>query len=273
MIQPGSRPVTLLLLGHVDHGKSTLLRTMLGLPRESGSAGPDPRDLAETEIPLGWGLAHRRVERIVQTARREYRVIDCPGHQDAVKAIATGASRPDAALLIVSAVDGPLAQTREQLLLAGEAGIELAAVFLSKVDATSSASDATSSASDGGVVDRVEKEVRDLLRDCGHDGDRGALGSVPIVRGSAMSESSVSTLVGALDERIADPPPEEGPFLFRVDSVVADPERGLVATGFVLRGVIGAGQAVEAIGFSREAPQAFVVGRVESGRHRQKRAR
>jgi len=239
--------VTIGALGHVDHGKTTLAAAIAAVQAEKGLAGSvgfDDVNEPDTVLELGVPLARTLVE--YRTERFRYTHIDCPAHADHVKSLIAGSAAPlDGAVLVVSAVDGPLAQTRDHLVLLRQIGVPLAAVFLNKVDAVGEES----------VVRRVEEETRDLLSDCGYETDH-----VPVVRGSALrawrepgnpsAARCIDELLRVLDEVV----PYTGPrskraFLLPLESVYLDDEgRGLIGTGVVEAGTLHAGDRLERVG-------------------------
>jgi elongation factor Tu len=250
-------------IGHVDHGKTTLTAAITKVLALSGGAqyvAYDQIDNAPEERQRGITIAIRHVE--YQTAARHYAHVDCPGHADYIKNMITGAAQMDGAILVVSAPDGPMPQTREHILLARQVQVPAMVVFLNKVDMLD----------DEELLELVELEVRDLLNANEFPGD-----AIPIVRGSALAalESTsqdpqapeyqpILELMRAVDEYI--PTPERAvdqPFLLPVEDVFGIKGRGTVVTGRVERGTIKVGQEVEIIGMSAAAPRRTVVTGVE----------
>ncbi|MDO8463097.1 MAG: elongation factor Tu [bacterium] len=233
-------------IGHVDHGKTTLTAALLAVLRASGhrasDKGVDAIDVAPEEKARGITINTAHVE--YESDARHYAHIDCPGHADYVKNMITGAAQMDGAILVVSAADGPMPQTREHILLARQVGVPQIVVFLNKVDQVE----------DAELIDLVEEEVRDLLKKYEYDGN-----AVTIVRGSALQAlenptDAVKTkpifdLVAALDTKIPNPVREvEKPFLMPVEDVFSIEGRGTVATGRIERGQVHINEEVELIG-------------------------
>jgi len=250
-------------IGHVDHGKTTLTAAITKVLALSGGAqyvAYDQIDNAPEERQRGITIAIRHVE--YQTANRHYAHVDCPGHADYIKNMITGAAQMDGAILVVSAPDGPMPQTREHILLARQVQVPAMVVFLNKVDMLD----------DEELLELVELEVRDLLNANAFPGDE-----IPIVRGSALAalESTsqdpaapeyapILELMRAVDEYI--PTPERAvdqPFLMPVEDVFGIKGRGTVVTGRVERGTIKVGQEVEIVGMATGAPRRTVVTGVE----------
>jgi elongation factor Tu len=231
-------------IGHVDHGKTSLTAAITKVLAKSGGAtftAYDQIDKAPEERARGITISTAHVE--YETANRHYAHVDCPGHADYVKNMITGAAQMDGAILVVSAADGPMPQTREHILLARQVGVPALVVFLNKMDLA-----------DPDLVELVEMEVRELLSKYGFDGD-----NIPIIRGSAVcaledkqpeiGEQAVLTLMEAVDKSI--PQPERAidkPFLMPVEDVFSISGRGTVATGRVERGIIKVGDEVEVVG-------------------------
>lgn len=234
-------------IGHVDHGKTTLTTAITKVLAKAGRA----KAMAYTDIAKG-GVV-RDASKIVTVAvshveyeseKRHYAHIDCPGHADYIKNMITGAAQMDGAILVVSAVDGPMPQTREHVLLAKQVNVPKLVVFLNKVDIA-----------DADMLELVEMEVRELLSKYEFDGD-----NTPIVRGSALKaieedsselgEPSIHRLMEALDTWIPEPARDtEKPFLMAVEDVFSITGRGTVATGRIERGVVHVGDQLEIIGF------------------------
>jgi elongation factor Tu len=235
-------------IGHVDHGKTTLTAALTKVLAGEGKA----KEVGYAEIAKG-GVV-RDASKIVTVAvshveyesdKRHYAHIDCPGHADYIKNMITGAAQMDGAILVVSAVDGPMPQTKEHVLLAKQVNVPKLVVFLNKVDLVEEAE----------LLDLVEMEVRDLLTKYEFDGE-----TTPVIRGSALKAiegnaaeagvPSIKKLLEALDTWIPEPKREtDKPFLMAVEDVFSITGRGTVATGRIERGQIKVGEAVEIIGF------------------------
>ena len=250
-------------IGHVDHGKTTLtaaITKVLALQGAAQFVSYDQIDNAPEERARGITIAIRHVE--YQTAKRHYAHVDCPGHADYIKNMITGAAQMDGAILVVSAPDGPMPQTREHVLLARQVQVPAMVVFLNKVDMMD----------DEELLELVELELRELLSNHGFPGD-----DVPIVRGSALAAlSSTSTdinapeykcildLMNAVDEFIPTPVREiDKPFLMPIEDVFGIKGRGTVVTGRIERGKVKMGDTVEIIGMTHDAPRRTVVTGVE----------
>ncbi|MFA6512336.1 MAG: elongation factor Tu [Patescibacteria group bacterium] len=231
-------------IGHVDHGKTTLTAAILKTLGDKGfiaqSKGVDEIDAAPEEKERGITIATAHAE--YETAARHYAHVDCPGHADYVKNMITGAAQMDGAILVVSAADGPMPQTREHILLAYQVGVPSIVVFLNKVDQVD----------DQELIDLVEVEVRDLLKKYHYDGD-----NVPVIRGSALkalegdaaNQDKVMELMKALDESIPQPErPVDQPFLMPIEDIFSIEGRGTVVTGRIERGVIKINEEVEIVG-------------------------
>jgi len=234
-------------IGHVDHGKTTLTAAILKVLKLKGFRASDKTveqiDSAPEEKARGLTINICHVE--YETEKRHYAHIDCPGHADYIKNMITGAAQMDGAILVVSAVDGPMPQTREHILLARQVGVPAMIVFLNKCDAVE----------DPEMIDLVESEVRELLKKYDFPGDE-----VPVIRGSALKALEVQSaddeaakpileLVKALDEYIPEPVREvDKPFLMAIEDVFSIEGRGTVVTGRVERGVIKPGDEVEIVG-------------------------
>lgn len=235
-------------IGHVDHGKTTLTAAITKYLGEKGMADYRPFesiDAAPEEKARGITIATAHVE--YETPKRHYAHIDCPGHADYVKNMITGAAQMDGAILVVSAADGAMPQTREHILLAKNVNVPAMVVFLNKVDMVD----------DPEMIDMVEEEVRDLLKKYGFPGD-----DIPVIRGSALKAlegekgeigvGAIQKLLDALDEYIPEPTRDiDKPFLMPVEGVFSISGRGTVATGRIECGKIKVGQEVEAIGFGK----------------------
>ncbi len=250
-------------IGHVDHGKTSLtaaITKVLALQGAAQYVAYDQIDNAPEERQRGITIAIRHVE--YQTAARHYAHVDCPGHADYIKNMITGAAQMDGAILVVSAPDGPMPQTREHILLARQVEVPAMVVFLNKVDMMD----------DEELLELVELEVRELLSSYEFPGDE-----IPIVRGSALAalESAsqdpgapeyapILELMRAVDEYI--PTPERAvdqPFLMPVEDVFGIKGRGTVVTGRVERGRVRTGEEIEIIGMAAGAPRRTVVTGVE----------
>jgi elongation factor Tu len=232
-------------IGHVDHGKTTLTAAITKVLAQKGLASfmaYDQIDKAPEERERGITIATAHVE--YQTDKRHYAHVDCPGHADYVKNMITGAAQMDGAILVVSAADGPMPQTREHILLARQVGVPYIVVYLNKVDMVD----------DKELLDLVELEVRELLSKYEFPGDK-----IPIVRGSALKalegdkgergEPSIYKLMEAVDGYIPTPKRAvDKPFLMPVEDVFSISGRGTVATGRVERGMIKVGEEVEIVG-------------------------
>ena len=243
-------------LGHVDHGKTTLtaaITTVMNKRYGGGDAkGYDQIDNAPEERERGITIATSHVE--YETENRHYAHVDCPGHADYVKNMITGAAQMDGAILVVSAADGPMPQTREHILLSRNVGVPAFVVFLNKVDMVD----------DEELLELVEMEVRDLLSEYDFPGDE-----VPVIAGSALKalegdpeyEEKIVELMQAVDEYIPTPDREtDKPFMMPVEDVFSITGRGTVATGRVERGVLNVGDEVEIIGIDEDAKKTTVTG-------------
>ena len=242
-------------IGHVDHGKTTLTAAITKVLSEKGMAQFEDYsmiDKAPEERERGITINTAHVE--YETDTRHYAHVDCPGHADYVKNMITGAAQMDGAILVVSAADGPMPQTREHILLARQVGVPAIVVFLNKSDQVD----------DPELIELVEMEVRELLSQYGYPGDE-----VPIVVGSALKalegdkeqEANIMKLMDAVDEYIPTPVHDLAkPFLMPVEDVFTITGRGTVATGRVERGVIKVGDTVEIVGLSEEKKQSVATG-------------
>jgi len=236
-------------IGHIDHGKTTLTAALLKVQQKSGMAqakayadiakGGIVRDATKT---VTISVSHVEYE----TAKRHYAHVDCPGHADYIKNMITGAAQMDGAILVVSALDSVMPQTREHVLLAKQVGLNHLVVFLNKCDAVE----------DPDMLDLVEMEVRELLNKYKFEGDtakviRGA--ALPALNGEATWEAKIGELLAALDSEIPEPVREiDKPFLMAVEDVFSIKGRGTVATGRVERGKIKVNEEVEIVGFERD---------------------
>lgn len=240
-------------IGHVDHGKTTLTSAITKYFGHT-AVQYDEIDKAPEEKERGITINSAHVE--YETIDRHYAHVDCPGHADYVKNMITGAAQMDGAILVVSAVDGPMPQTREHILLAKQVGIKALVVFLNKVDVVE----------DNELLELVEMEVRELLNNYGFDGD-----SVKIVKGSALKaitekgneqgEKSIRRLMEAVDVEV--PMPErdiEKHFLMPIEDVFSISGRGTVVTGRIEQGKIKVGEEVEIVGIKKETKKAICTG-------------
>ncbi len=245
-------------IGHVDHGKTTLTAAMLHVFKLAGYSASeksvDQIDAAPEERERGITIATCHVE--YETEKRHYAHIDCPGHADYIKNMITGAAQMDGAVLVVSAADGPMPQTREHILLARQVGVPSIIVFLNKVDQVD----------DPELVDLVETEVRELLTKYEFDGEK-----TPVIRGSALkaleaksaddeAAKPIMELANALDEFIPDPVRDvDKPFLMAVEDVFSIEGRGTVATGRIERGIVKVNEEVELVGI-KDTTKTVVTG-------------
>ena len=235
-------------IGHVDHGKTTLTAAITHVLAKKGFAQArayDSIDAAPEEKERGITISTAHVE--YESEKRHYAHVDCPGHADYVKNMITGAAQMDGAILVVSAADGPMPQTREHILLARQVGVPSVVVFLNKIDMVD----------DPELLDLVEMEVRDLLTQYEFPGD-----SIPIVKGSALKalngdpeqEAQILALIAAVDDYIPVPErPVDQPFLMPVEDVFNIEGRGTVATGRVERGILKKMEEVEIVGLTDTA--------------------
>jgi elongation factor Tu len=232
-------------IGHVDHGKTSLTAAITKVLAKSGGAtftAYDQIDKAPEEKARGITISTAHVE--YETANRHYAHVDCPGHADYVKNMITGAAQMDGAILVVSAADGPMPQTREHILLARQVGVPAIVVFMNKCDMVD----------DPELLDLVELEVRELLSSYQFPGD-----DIPIIRGSALcaledkqpelGEQAVLKLMAEVDKYIPQPErPKDRPFLMPIEDVFSISGRGTVVTGRVERGIVKVGEEVEIVG-------------------------
>jgi elongation factor Tu len=244
-------------IGHVDHGKTTLTAAITTILAKEGKAKAfkyDEIDKAPEEKERGITINTAHVE--YETENRHYAHVDCPGHADYVKNMITGAAQMDGAILVVSAADGPMPQTREHILLASRVGVQYIVVFLNKADQVD----------DPELIDLVEMEVRELLNEYGFPGD-----DTPIVVGSALkalenpddaeATKPIRDLMAQVDEYI--PTPERAtdkPFLMPIEDIFTITGRGTVATGRVESGILHVGDEVEIVGLSDETRKVVVTG-------------
>ena len=244
-------------IGHVDHGKTTLTAAITKVLADKGYAKfEDYADIDKAPEERERGITINTAHVEYETDNRHYAHVDCPGHADYVKNMITGAAQMDGAILVVSAADGPMPQTREHILLARQVGVPAIVVYLNKADQVD----------DPELLELVEMEVRDLLSSYDFPGD-----DVPIVVGSALKalegdDSEIGTpsilkLMDAVDEYIPTPQrPTDQPFLMPVEDVFTITGRGTVATGRVERGVIKVGDTVEIVGLKEEKKQTVATG-------------
>jgi len=243
-------------IGHVDHGKTTLTAAITKVLAEAGGAefaAYDEIDKAPEEKARGITISTAHVE--YETDNRHYAHVDCPGHADYVKNMITGAAQMDGAILVVSAADGPMPQTREHILLARQVGVPALVVFMNKVDQVD----------DEELLELVELEVRELLSSYEFPGD-----DIPIVKGSALAalegtndaigKEKILELMAAVDDYIPQPErPKDMPFLMPIEDVFSISGRGTVVTGRVERGVVKVGEEVEIVGI-KETRKTTVTG-------------
>lgn len=232
-------------IGHVDHGKTTLTAAITKVLSEQGGASftaYDQIDKAPEEKARGITISTSHVE--YETPKRHYAHVDCPGHADYVKNMITGAAQMDGAILVVSAADGPMPQTREHILLARQVGVPALVVYMNKCDQVD----------DPELLDLVEMEIRDLLKSYDFPGDE-----IPVIRGSALvaledgdktlGHDSIIKLMEAVDAYIPQPErPKDQPFLMPIEDVFSISGRGTVVTGRVERGVLKVGDEIEIVG-------------------------
>ncbi|MFZ5364448.1 MAG: elongation factor Tu [Patescibacteria group bacterium] len=244
-------------IGHVDHGKTTLTAAILTVLRAHGMKASDKNvdqiDSAPEEKARGITIATAHVE--YETEKRHYAHVDCPGHADYIKNMITGAAQMDGAILVVSATDGPMPQTREHILLARQVGVPYIVVFLNKCDMVE----------DKELIDLVEEEVRDLLKKYEFPGD-----TTPIIRGSALkalqnpndeeAAKPILELAKSLDEYIPEPErPVDQAFLMPIEDIFSIEGRGTVVTGRIERGIIKVNDEVEIVGM-RDTQKTVVTG-------------
>ncbi|TCS81551.1 elongation factor Tu [Tepidibacillus fermentans] len=243
-------------IGHVDHGKTTLTAAITTVLSKTGGAvatAYDQIDKAPEERERGITISTAHVE--YETANRHYAHVDCPGHADYVKNMITGAAQMDGAILVVSAADGPMPQTREHILLSRQVGVPYIVVFMNKVDMVD----------DEELLELVEMEIRDLLSEYEFPGD-----DIPVIKGSALKAlenpdsewaNAIHELMKAVDEYIPTPERDvDKPFLMPVEDVFSITGRGTVATGRVERGTVKVGDEVEIVGLNEETKKTVVTG-------------
>ena len=242
-------------IGHVDHGKTTLtaaIATVLAKNGDTVAQSYDMIDNAPEEKERGITINTAHIE--YQTDKRHYAHVDCPGHADYVKNMITGAAQMDGAILVIAATDGPMAQTREHILLSRNVGVPKIVVFLNKCDMVD----------DEELLELVEMEVRELLSEYGFDGDE-----LPVIKGSALkalegdadAEKAIIELMETVDEYIPTPERDNAkPFMMPVEDVFSITGRGTVATGRVERGQVKVGDVVEIVGLTEEPASTTVTG-------------
>ncbi|MFD4930989.1 elongation factor Tu [Peribacillus butanolivorans] len=242
-------------IGHVDHGKTTLTAAITTVLAKTGGAEArayDQIDGAPEERERGITISTAHVE--YETATRHYAHVDCPGHADYVKNMITGAAQMDGGILVVSAADGPMPQTREHILLSRQVGVPFLVVFMNKCDMVD----------DEELLELVEMEIRDLLSEYDFPGD-----DIPVIKGSALKalqgeaawEEKIHELMTAVDEYIPEPTRDtDKPFMMPVEDVFSITGRGTVATGRVERGQVKVGDVVDIIGFNEEPKPTTVTG-------------
>ncbi|MBA5851768.1 elongation factor Tu [Clostridium sp. cel8] len=244
-------------IGHVDHGKTTLTAAITTILAKEGKAAEtkyDEIDKAPEEKERGITINTAHVE--YETEKRHYAHVDCPGHADYVKNMITGAAQMDGAILVVSAADGPMPQTREHILLASRVGVQYIVVFLNKSDQVD----------DPELIELVEMEVRELLNEYGFPGD-----DVPIIVGSALkalenpddkeATKCIYELMNAVDEYIPTPErPTDKPFLMPIEDIFTITGRGTVATGRVETGVLKVGDELEIVGLKEDKKKTVCTG-------------
>ena len=244
-------------LGHVDHGKTTLSAAIATVLAKQGFGGQAAQSYAEIdnapeEKERGITINTSHIE--YETAARHYAHVDCPGHADYVKNMITGAAQMDGAILVVSAADGPMPQTREHILLSRQVGVPYFVVFLNKVDMVD----------DEELLELVEMEVRDLLSEYDYPGD-----DIPVIAGSALKalegeeeyEAKILELMEAVDTYIPEPERDtDKPFMMPVEDVFSITGRGTVATGRVERGTVNVGDEVDIVGIAENTTKTTVTG-------------
>ncbi|MDX2233673.1 MAG: elongation factor Tu, partial [Hyphomonadaceae bacterium] len=243
-------------IGHVDHGKTTLTAAItITLAKAGGAKAMAYADIDAAPEEKARGITINTAHVEYETANRHYAHVDCPGHADYVKNMITGAAQMDGAILVVSAADGPMPQTREHILLARQVGVPALVVFMNKVDMVD----------DAELLELVEMEVRELLSSYNFPGD-----DIPIVKGSALAavegrdapigEDAIMSLMTAVDTYIPQPErPIDQPFLMPVEDVFSISGRGTVVTGRVEKGIIKVGEEVEILGL-RDTQKSVVTG-------------
>ena len=241
-------------IGHVDHGKTTLTAAITSvLAQKGGAAKMNYEDIDKAPEEKARGITINTAHVEYETEKRHYAHVDCPGHADYVKNMITGAAQMDGAILVIAATDGPMAQTREHILLARQVGVPKMVVFMNKCDMVD----------DEELLELVEMEIRDLLNEYGYDGD-----NTPIIRGSALKAlegdpkyvKSIEELMDAVDEWIPSPVRDnDKPFLMSIEDVFTITGRGTVVTGRVERGQLKLNDEVEIVGI-RPTQKTVVTG-------------
>ena len=241
-------------IGHVDHGKTTLTAAITSvLAQKGGAAKMNYEDIDKAPEEKARGITINTAHVEYETEKRHYAHVDCPGHADYVKNMITGAAQMDGAILVIAATDGPMAQTREHILLARQVGVPKMVVFMNKCDMVD----------DEELLELVEMEIRDLLNEYGYDGD-----NTPIIRGSALKAlegdpkyvKSIEELMDAVDEWIPTPVRDnDKPFLMSIEDVFTITGRGTVVTGRVERGQLKLNDEVEIVGI-RPTQKTVVTG-------------
>ena len=241
-------------IGHVDHGKTTLTAAITSvLAQKGGAAKMNYEDIDKAPEEKARGITINTAHVEYETEKRHYAHVDCPGHADYVKNMITGAAQMDGAILVIAATDGPMAQTREHILLARQVGVQKMVVFMNKCDMVD----------DEELLELVEMEIRDLLNEYGYDGD-----NTPIIRGSALKAlegdpkyvKSIEELMDAVDEWIPTPVRDnDKPFLMSIEDVFTITGRGTVVTGRVERGQLKLNDEVEIVGI-RPTQKTVVTG-------------
>ena len=242
-------------IGHVDHGKTTTTAAISKVLSDKGLAKKvdfDQIDAAPEEKERGITINTAHIE--YETANRHYAHVDCPGHADYVKNMITGAAQMDGAILVVSAADGPMPQTREHILLSRQVGVPYIVVYLNKADMVE----------DAELLELVEMEVRELLNEYGFPGD-----DIPVIQGSSLGAlngeekwiDQIMVLMDAVDSYIPEPAREtDKPFLMPVEDIFTITGRGTVATGRVERGVLHVSDEVEIVGINEETQKSVITG-------------
>jgi len=242
-------------IGHVDHGKTTLTAAITTVLGKKGLANPqDYASIAAAPEERERGITINTAHVEYETEKRHYAHIDAPGHADYVKNMITGAAQMDGAILVVSATDGPMPQTREHILLSRQVGVKHLIVFLNKTDLVD----------DDELIDLVEMEVRELLTEYDFPGD-----DIPVIKGSALkalegdpeAEAAILTLMDTVDEYIPTPERDtDKPLLLPIEDVFSITGRGTVASGRIDRGTVKVGDEVEIVGIKPETQKAVVTG-------------
>ena len=233
-------------IGHVDHGKTTLTSAITTVLAKKGFAKEEKYediDNAPEEKERGITIATHHSE--YETEKRHYAHVDCPGHADYIKNMITGAAQMDGAILVVSAADGPMPQTREHILLAGQVGVPAIVVYLNKTDMVD----------DPELLDLVEMEIRELLTKYEYDGENAKIikgSALKALEGDAEAVKSIEELVAALDEAIPEPKREiDKPYLMPIEDVFSIKGRGTVATGRISQGIVTVNDEIEIVGIKK----------------------